>query len=111
MIKKIPKIIISFAEVESKSINGVNDIEKLHKDNSIREHLAKLNISQDNNICIPNTDIPKPIVSEYTSYCIIYDVLNKAHVPLYMYDLIIKVIMEEVRSEKITTETKFISRR
>ena len=103
---------ISFAELESKSINGVNDIEKLHKDNSIREHLAKLNRSQDNNIRIPNTGIPKPIASEYTSYCIIYDVINKAHVPLYyMYDLIIKVIMEEVRSERITTETKFICRR
>ena len=84
---------------------------KNYTKNSTTQHLLKLNVGQDNNIHTPNTGISRAIVSEYNSYCVIYDVLNKAHVPLYMYDKIIKVIMEEVRSERITTNTKFICRR
>ena len=102
---------IRYSEVETEVILGNTDIVQLHKNNSTRDYLSKLNAGQENNIHTSSTGIPRAIVSEYNSYCVIYDVLNKAHVPLYMYDKIIKVIMEEVRSERITTKTKFMCRR
>ena len=90
---------------------GDTDIVQLQKNNKIRELLSKLNNGLENNIHIPSKVIPRPIVNKYYSYCVIHDVLTQANVPLYMYDKIIKVIMEEVRSERITPEATFICRR
>ena len=75
--------------------------------------IAQLPKDKDNVLKIPITDnaFNMNVVSEYKSICRIYEVLNQAHVPLYMYDKIIGVIMEEVNHNNLNPGSQFISRR
>jgi hypothetical protein len=68
------------------------------------DHTANIRIDKDNHIYDRN------ISSEYYSYCLIYNTLNHAKVPLYMYDIIIQVILDEVRSKRLNPDSKFITR-
>lgn len=82
-------------------------------DTSIKQMLEDIPDGGENNIYLPiDDDIFKMEITDmYKSYIVIYEILSQAHVPLYMYDKIIKVILNEVRMDKLNPNTKFISRR
>lgn len=83
------------------------------KENSINELLNEINDDSSSHLIIDKDDEIydwKPENESIISYCIIYDVLNKAHVPLYMYDMIMKVIIDEIKIERLNIHTEFMTR-